>query len=91
MFKDRFAEAEMIRWLFTRWQLAVWLSTQEIKDAASSFKYEQDSFSGDAASLVDPFSGEGVGNALVTGEMWLHGTLSKIFRSKNTKKEVWAV
>ncbi|DAC11279.1 MAG TPA: dehydrogenase, partial [Candidatus Poseidoniales archaeon] len=24
---------------------------------------------GDAASLVDPFSGEGVGNALVTGEM----------------------
>ena len=24
---------------------------------------------GDAASLVDPFSGEGVGNALVTGEI----------------------
>ena len=24
---------------------------------------------GDAASLIDPFSGEGVGNALVTGEI----------------------
>ena len=44
---------------------------------------------GDSASLVDPFSGEGVGNALVSGEM----AAKHVMENKGGKEyqdELWA-
>ena len=67
LFKERFANATMIEgrpragnFLCSRKKE----SRQPRRAAGSGIRLV-----GDAASLVDPFSGEGVGNALVTGEM----------------------
>ena len=45
---------------------------------------------GDAASLIDPFSGEGVGNALVTGEMAARHIMEKK-PFLEYQEEVWKV
>lgn len=69
LFKERFANATMIEGSAKGWQLPFGSprkkeSRQPRRAAGSGIRLV-----GDAASLVDPFSGEGVGNALVTGEM----------------------
>ena len=69
LFKERFANATMIRGSNKGWQLPFGSprkkeSRQPRRSAGCGIRLV-----GDAASLVDPFSGEGVGNALVTGEM----------------------
>jgi len=69
MFKDRFADAEMVPGSAKGWQLPFGSPRKK-----SSLQPRRSSMNGvrlvgDAASLIDPFSGEGVGNALVTGEM----------------------
>ena len=51
------------------WQITVWLAPKEREEPAAQSKYERNKTCWDSASLVDPFSGEGVGNALVTGEL----------------------
>ena len=45
---------------------------------------------GDAASLVDPFSGEGVGNALVSGEMAARHIIEQIPHNVY-QDELWSV
>ena len=69
LFKERFANATMVEGSAKGWQLPFGSprkkeSRQPRRAAGSGIRLV-----GDAASLVDPFSGEGVGNALVTGEM----------------------
>ena len=69
LFKDRFANASMIAGSGKGWQLPFGSprkkARRQPRRSASNGIY----LVGDAASLVDPFSGEGVGNALVSGEM----------------------
>ena len=69
LFKERFANATMVEGSNKGWQLPFGSprkkeSRQPRRSAGCGIRLV-----GDAASLVDPFSGEGVGNALVTGEM----------------------
>jgi len=69
LFKERFAEASMISGTGKGWQLPFGSprkkASRQPRRSASNGIF----LVGDAASLVDPFSGEGVGNALVSGEM----------------------
>jgi len=69
LFKERFADASMIPGTGKGWQLPFGSprkkASRQPRRSASNGIY----LVGDAASLVDPFSGEGVGNALVSGEM----------------------
>ena len=69
LFKERFAEAEMIEGSGKGWQLPFGSprKKEKLQPRRSSMKGIR--LVGDAASLVDPFSGEGVGNALVSGEL----------------------
>ena len=69
IFKKRFANATMIEGTGRGWQLPFGsprkkASLQPRRSAGCGIWLV-----GDAASLVDPFSGEGVGNALVSGKM----------------------
>ena len=69
LFKERFAEASLIPGTGKGWQLPFGSprkkSSRQPRRSAANGVF----LVGDAASLVDPFSGEGVGNALVSGEM----------------------
>ena len=69
MFKDRFAEAELIPGSAKGWQLPFGSPRKKSSNQPRRSSMNGIRLVGDAASLIDPFSGEGVGNALVTGEM----------------------
>ena len=69
MFKDRFAEAKMIPGSAKGWQLPFGSPRKKSSKQPRRSSMNGIRLVGDAASLIDPFSGEGVGNALVTGEM----------------------
>ena len=69
MFKDRFAEAKMIPGSAKGWQLPFGSPRKKSRKQPRRSSMNGVRLVGDAASLIDPFSGEGVGNALVTGEM----------------------
>ncbi len=69
-FKERFANATMIDGSAKGWQLPFGSPRKK----APSYQPRRNAMAGamtvgDAASLVDPFSGEGVGNALVSAKM----------------------
>jgi len=69
-FKERFADAKMVEGTAKGWQLPF----GSPRDKPPSFQPRRVAMAGaacvgDAASLVDPFSGEGVGNALLSGKM----------------------
>lgn len=90
MFKDRFAEAEMVPGSAKGWQLPFGSPRKKSKMNPRRSSMNGVRLVGDAASLVDPFSGEGVGNALVTGEM----AANHILDSKTPveyQEEVWKV
>ena len=69
MFKDRFAEAEMVPGSAKGWLLPFGSPRKKSSNHPRRSSMNGIRLVGDAASLIDPFSGEGVGNALVTGEM----------------------
>ena len=68
-FKERFADAKMIKGTGKGWQLPFGSPRKGRKNQPRKAYASGALLIGDAASLVDPFSGEGVGNALVSGEI----------------------
>ena len=69
-FKQRFTKAKMLEGSAKGWQLPFGSPRRN----PSSFQPRRSAMAGamtvgDAASLVDPFSGEGIGNALLTAKM----------------------
>lgn len=68
-FKERFADAKMIKGTGKGWQLPFGSPRKGRKNQPRKAYAGGALLIGDAASLVDPFSGEGVGNALVSGEI----------------------
>tara|TARA_B100000212_G_scaffold260613_1_gene200541 strand:- start:7432 stop:8754 length:1323 start_codon:yes stop_codon:yes gene_type:complete len=68
-FKERFADAKMIKGSGKGWQLPFGSPRKGRKNQPRKAYASGALLIGDAASLVDPFSGEGVGNALVSGEI----------------------
>jgi geranylgeranyl reductase family protein len=90
LFKERFANATMVEGSAKGWQLPFGSprkkeSRQPRRAAGSGIRLV-----GDAASLVDPFSGEGVGNALVTGEMAARHIVEGL-TPEAYMEEMWAV
>lgn len=69
LFKERFADAELIEGTSKGWQLPFGSPRKGEKNQPRRAYAPGALLIGDSASLVDPFSGEGVGNALVSGEM----------------------
>lgn len=69
LFKERFADASMIPGTGKGWQLPFGSPRKKAPRQPRRSASHGIFLVGDAASLVDPFSGEGVGNALVSGEM----------------------
>ena len=69
LFKERFKDAELVPGSAKGWQLPFGSprKKQELQPRRNSMNGIR--LVGDSASLIDPFSGEGVGNALVSGEM----------------------
>jgi len=69
LFKERFANATMLPNTGRGWQLP--FGSPRKKSALQPRRSASQGIFlvGDSASLVDPFSGEGVGNALVSGEI----------------------
>ena len=68
--KERFANSEMIEEGSGKgWQLPFGSPWKKEKNQPRRASMNGIRLVGDSASLVDPFSGEGVGNALVTGEL----------------------
>ena len=68
-FKERFTDAKMIKGTGKGWQLPFGSPRKGRKNQPRKAYASGALLIGDAASLVDPFSGEGVGNALVSGEI----------------------
>ena len=69
-FKERFANATMVKGSGKGWQLPF----GSPRDSPPSYQPRRSAMAGaicigDSASLVDPFSGEGIGNALLSGKM----------------------
>ena len=89
-FKERFANAELLDPGIVGWNLPVGSKRRQIHGAGYMLI-------GDAASLIDPFTGEGIGNAMASAKIAME-TL-KSLKSGNDysekaidayRKEVWA-
>ncbi len=69
MFKERFAEAEIVEGGGAGWQLPFGSPRKNAKLQPRRNFSNGVLLVGDAASLVDPASGEGIGNALISGKI----------------------
>jgi geranylgeranyl reductase family protein len=90
MFKERFADAELVPGSAKGWQLPFGSPRKKADRQPRRSSMNGIRLVGDAASLVDPFSGEGVGNALVTGEMAARHIQEKL-PFLDYQDEVWKV
>ena len=90
MFKERFADAELVPGSAKGWQLPFGSPRKKADRQPRRSSMNGIRLVGDAASLVDPFSGEGVGNALVTGEMAARHIQEKL-PFLDYQDEVWTV
>lgn len=89
LFKDRFAEAQAMEDV-KGWTLPV--ASHRRKSYGNGFM-----LLGDAASLIDPLSGEGVGNAMISGKLAAQVSLMALEKTKFDEKvlkkydkELWA-
>lgn len=89
LFKERFADAEMVKGTGKGWQLPFGSPRKGEKNQPRKAYAPGALLIGDSASLVDPFSGEGVGNALVSGEMAARHVIENIGGAAY-QEELWA-
>jgi len=89
LFKERFADAEMVPGTGKGWQLPFGSPRKGESNQPRRAYAPGAMLIGDAASLVDPFSGEGVGNALVSGEMAARHVIANK-GGKEYQDELWA-
>ncbi len=90
LFKERFANATLVPKTSKGWQLPFGSPRKSEANQPRRASANGIRLVGDAATLVDPFSGEGVGNALVSGEM----AARHIIEEKNHleyQEELWQV
>lgn len=73
MFKERFAGAEEVEGSFRGWQLPCGSERRQL--SGNEFLLV-----GDAGGLIDPFSGEGIGNAMVSGK-YAAQTITEAFQA----------
>lgn len=78
LFKDRFAEAQAMEDV-KGWTLPV--ASHRRKSYGNGFM-----LLGDAASLIDPLSGEGVGNAMISGKLAAEVALEALQKNKLDEK-----
>lgn len=90
LFKGRFKDAEMVPGSAKGWQLPFGSPRKKEKLQPRRNTMNGIRLVGDAASLVDPFSGEGVGNALVSGEMAARHIIEEIPHNVY-QDELWKV
>ena len=90
IFKERFANSEMIEGSGKGWQLPFGSPRKKEKNQPRRASMNGIRLVGDSASLVDPFSGEGVGNALVTGELAANHILAGK-TPEQYQEEMWAM
>ena len=88
LFKQRFSEAEMIQGSARGWQLPFGSPRKKAELQPRRMQMPGALLIGDAASLVDPFSGEGIGNALLSAEIAAKHILEDI-GGKAYQDEVW--
>ena len=89
LFKERFADAELIKGTGKGWQLPFGSPRKGEKNQPRRAYAPGALLIGDAASLVDPFSGEGVGNALLSGEMAARHVIENVGGAAY-QEELWA-
>ena len=90
LFKERFSEAELVPGSAKGWQLPFGSPRKKEKLQPRRNTMNGVRLVGDAASLVDPFSGEGVGNALVSGEMAARHIIEQL-PHEEYQDELWKV
>jgi geranylgeranyl reductase family protein len=90
LFKERFADATLVAGTSKGWQLPFGSPRKSEENQPRRASGNGVRLVGDAATLVDPFSGEGVGNALVSGEMAARHIIEEKEHSEY-QKELWAV
>lgn len=90
LFKERFKDAKLVDNVMT-WQLPFGSKQQQIH--GNGFVLV-----GDAAALIDPFSGEGVGNALLSGKIAAKNIVKAIDKKdvskeglEDYKTELWGI
>ncbi len=88
LFKHRFSGAEMIAGSARGWQLPFGSPRKKARLQPRRMQMPGALLIGDAASLVDPFSGEGIGNALVSAEIAAKHIIENI-GGKAYQDEVW--
>jgi len=90
LFKNRFADAEMVPGSARGWQLPFGSPRKNSELQPRRMQMPGALLVGDAASLVDPFSGEGIGNALVSADIAARHVIEGI-GGKAYQDEVWGL